>query len=476
MRKHLKHIICALAILTGFVLSGFGQTFTVKDGKMYIAVEKKVKISSLDSFVRQYDLRELSLREFVFQGMADSLKKQGWKVELENDHLVIISKLLQPLNEISSVENRILITGKEKQFDARFPSVSNAVQIGYNRFRNGNIFRIRDSIVFFFLRGHTDARKVMLSGSFNAWSTESIKMTKTDSGWIAGVVLTPGKYWYKFIADDHWMADPDNRLNENDGMGNTNSVFFVPNRLFKLNGYANAKKVFVSGSFNNWKEKQIELQKSVNGWELPVYLADGTHTYKFIIDDNWIADPGNPEKYPNEFDDYNSVIRIGTPHKFILNGFTDARKVFLSGSFNRWREDEVEMKRVPGGWETEYTLAAGNYEYHFNVDGKQIADPLNPPVSPDTKNSMLMLDPNHEFRLKGYPNAHKVILSGEFNNWNESTQMTKDGDDWVLKVFLSPGKHLYKFIVDGTWIIDPNNKLWEQNEYGTGNSVIWIGR
>jgi hypothetical protein len=52
--------------------------------------------------------------------------------------------------------------------------------------------------------------------------------------------------------------------------------------------------------------------------------------------------------------------------------------------------------------------------------------------------------------------------------------MKKENGGWIFTAHLSPGKHLYKFIVDGKWIIDPANKLWEQNEYGSGNSVLWI--
>ena len=52
--------------------------------------------------------------------------------------------------------------------------------------------------------------------------------------------------------------------------------------------------------------------------------------------------------------------------------------------------------------------------------------------------------------------------------------MKKDGDDWIFSLHLDPGKVRYKFIIDGKWIIDPGNKQWEQNEYGTGNSVIWM--
>ena len=70
-----------------------------------------------------------------------------------------------------------------------------------------------------------------------------------------------------------------------------------------------------------------------------------------------------------------------------------------------------------------------------------------------------------------------MYIAGDFNDWSpNSFPMRKDGDDWVFTVHLHIGKHLYKYIIDGNWVIDPGNKLWEQNEYGTGNSVIWIGK
>ena len=86
-----------------------------------------------------------------------------------------------------------------------------------------------------------------------------------------------------------------------------------------------------------------------------------------------------------------------------------------------------------------------------------------------------VIEPNHTFRLKGHAGAREVYLAGDFNAWSPNTfAMRREGDEWVFAAHLSPGKHLYKFVVDGNWIIDPGNKLWEQNDPGTGNSVIWI--
>ncbi|HEY4148059.1 MAG TPA: glycogen-binding domain-containing protein, partial [Chitinophagaceae bacterium] len=89
--------------------------------------------------------------------------------------------------------------------------------------------------------------------------------------------------------------------------------------------------------------------------------------------------------------------------------------------------------------------------------------------------SYLVVEPNFTFRLKGHAGAHKVFLAGDFDDWsNNSLAMKKEGDEWVYSVHLSAGKHLYKFIVDDIWVIDPSNPLWEQNEQNTGNSIVWI--
>ena len=103
--------------------------------------------------------------------------------------------------------------------------------------------------------------------------------------------------------------------------------------------------------------------------------------------------------------------------------------------------------QVPAGWEK------------INVPEKKI----------------IPYDYNHTFILKLYPSAGNVMVTGSFNQWNaDGWRMTKKDGQWILPVHLNPGKYTYKFVVDGKWIMDPMNDLWEDNEYGTGNSVVWI--
>lgn len=82
---------------------------------------------------------------------------------------------------------------------------------------------------------------------------------------------------------------------------------------------------------------------------------------------------------------------------------------------------------------------------------------------------------NTTFRLKGYSEANLVILSGTFNNWNQSQYVFgREGDEWVCRIDLDPGKYTYKFIVDGNWILDPANSVTQEDEAGNLNSVIVV--
>jgi hypothetical protein len=461
-------------IFMAFALPLWSQEFsyTIRDGKMYVSVNKKIPATVLDSFIMQFELGDLYLKEFLKTNKADSLTRLGWRIEKNNSQLVTLSKLLIPVDDLVHLGEKIDFFEMRGAPSNLFPAANYRVQVGLNLFRDKHPFLITDSVVHFYLRGHKNAKRVMLAGEFNNWSPDGLAMEKNDSGWIAAVKLGPGKHWYKFIVDGRWMVDEDNLLKEHDGRGNTNSVFFKNNYLFRAAGFETAKEIKLAGSFNNWDPSKFLMSRTARGWELPLYLPEGTHTYKFVVDGKWVMDPSNAEKFPDGVGSFNSVLRLGAPVNFKLNGYAGAEKVWLTGSFNGWRKDELAMKKIPGGWELPYTLGEGNYEYKFIVDGQEIRDPGNSVIN--NNNSWLSVKPNHVFRLKGKASALKVYLAGDFNNWApNSLVMQRDGEDWIFPVFLSRGKHLYKYIVDGEWIRDPGNRLWEENEFGTGNSIVW---
>ncbi len=74
-------------------------------------------------------------------------------------------------------------------------------------------------------------------------------------------------------------------------------------------------------------------------------------------------------------------------------------------------------------------------------------------------------------------NAREVYVVGDFNNWcvtEQSKLWEKEKGVWQKRIFLGPGKHRYKFIIDGRWVTDPGNDHIEPNPYGGMDSVLEV--
>jgi len=70
-----------------------------------------------------------------------------------------------------------------------------------------------------------------------------------------------------------------------------------------------------------------------------------------------------------------------------------------------------------------------------------------------------------------------VFLAGDFNGWDPYAKpMTDKKGEGVFTavLLLLPGDYAYKFVIDGTWCVDPQCQLWAPNEYGTLNSIKHI--
>ncbi|NUY81237.1 hypothetical protein HUK80_10050 [Flavobacterium sp. MAH-1] len=76
------------------------------------------------------------------------------------------------------------------------------------------------------------------------------------------------------------------------------------------------------------------------------------------------------------------------------------------------------------------------------------------------------------FELKGFNQAKEVKLAGTFNDWTQ-TGMQKLKKGWSATVESETGKQRYKFIVDGKWIVDPDNPD-TVNIQGNTDSVIEV--
>lgn len=479
---HRKFIfVRRLILVVGFLLQslvflaqqGPDCIFKMKGNAMYLEISKKIGLSSIDSFARKYSIADIGLYELIVFGKTDSLKKNGWKIDTRDHYKYRMTKSLEAINNIRNPEGRIVFTAVPTPDNWRVVA-GNKIGYGVNQFRGEPSVKQEKDVLTFFLSGFTSAKMVRLAGSFTNWQWGAFPMVKTDSGWIIKVQLGAGPHYYKFIInDDKWIVDPANKLVEDDGRGNINSVMYAVNKVFLLEGYKDAKKVSVAGSFNNWTKEKIFMKNTQVGWVVDMFLEPGTHEFEYWVDGKRVE----TEKGNDTIAKGKEVTTIGTEYVFKLKGYQDAKRVIVSGNFNEWSEKKLSMKKTEEGWELSYALGAGNIQYKFIVDGNWILDPSNPTVVDDgkgNKNSFIVIGANHEFVLNGFGQAKQVFLSGTFSEWCvDCLPMKWAGTGWKCQVYLARGKQLYKFIVDGKWIIDPANKNWEENEFGGSNSVMW---
>lgn len=77
-------------------------------------------------------------------------------------------------------------------------------------------------------------------------------------------------------------------------------------------------------------------------------------------------------------------------------------------------------------------------------------------------------------------NAVSVSVAGSFNNWDiyshplkQHHNGTADGI-WKKSIYLKPGTHEYRFVVDGLWQNDPLCDEFRPNEFGSDNCIIRV--
>ena len=84
--------------------------------------------------------------------------------------------------------------------------------------------------------------------------------------------------------------------------------------------------------------------------------------------------------------------------------------------------------------------------------------------------------PQVQFVLSA-PGAHSVAVLGDFNHWNGTPlKLVRHGSGtWTTTVRLSPGPHVYSFLVDGTrWVADPRAPRSLDDDFGRPSAVVTV--
>jgi len=236
---------------------------------------------------------------------------------------------------------------------------------------------------------------VAITGQFNGWSKKGWSMEKKDDNTFLlrkriSDFNDAFPLDFRYIINGRFLADPegditDTRKFSDDFLEDIYKVDLSVIRvkedgevLFSLTGHTENKEVILTGSFNGWNEHAIKMNKVSDGWELHADLPPGRYEYKFIVDGKWFHDPYAVENVGNEHGTLNSVLNITVPVTFSLPGYSDAKKVILTGSFNNWNDRKELMHFKNGAWTSTLNLTGGKQTYKFIVDGQWITDPNNP--------------------------------------------------------------------------------------------------
>ena len=269
-----------------------------------------------ENAVFRYNLNKIAIEDVTIAGEFNNWSKNNWRMKKTGEYTYELRKKLKDFDDEFSWQFKFVINNKfwaEPTTD--FDQITESEKsYWFRKIYNHTMYTVKpDSIgnAHFYLKGHENAQKVILSGTFNNWDENNFKMKKVKGGWKLSLQLSPNTYQYKFIVDNNWMEDPDNPNKIYNEYNTFNSVLTIDKTVvFKLKGYDNASEVILTGSFNSWDEKEYHMIRKKNTWYYTLQLEGGKYHYKFIIDGRWITDPDNPIQEYDTHKNINSVIMV----------------------------------------------------------------------------------------------------------------------------------------------------------------------
>ncbi|MEK7690619.1 MAG: alpha/beta hydrolase-fold protein, partial [Bdellovibrionota bacterium] len=110
-----------------------------------------------------------------------------------------------------------------------------------------------------------------------------------------------------------------------------------PTLTFSLQTQAAGQSVFVAGDFSGWDGERLPMRETRPGhYTLTVPRPWGTEiSYKFVVDEQWIADPANNHAVADGWGGYNSVIEFPE--------FREDRALEQGSEFVEWKRTVLKF-------------------------------------------------------------------------------------------------------------------------------------
>lgn len=147
-----------------------------------------------------------------------------------------------------------------------------------------------------------------------------------------------------------------------------------------------ARNVAIAGNFSYWQEKKM-ARSDFGVWYYFIEAENdkSNFSYKFLVDNIWIADPLNSLKTDDQNGGYYSVAYSELKEnprfaktKIKKNQLVEfkiyhpsAEFISVVGDFNHWNpENDLLERENDGMWHLTKKLPKGTYRYQFVVDGE----------------------------------------------------------------------------------------------------------
>ncbi|KAI0564293.1 carbohydrate-binding module family 48 protein [Gracilaria domingensis] len=105
----------------------------------------------------------------------------------------------------------------------------------------------------------------------------------------------------------------------------------------------------------------------------------------------------------------------------------------------------------------------------------QQAKPADKPLeSQPAPQPLAQVSPEKNVTLEWTPHmGSSVFVTGSFADWKEQRPVVTDDGSYKVTLALPPGKHLYKFVVDGQWFYDITQPT-EADSEGNVNNIVTV--
>jgi len=137
-----------------------------------------------------------------------------------------------------------------------------------------------------------------------------------------------------------------------------------------------------------------------------------------------------------------------------------AKSVYITGSFNRWK-DIIPLIEIDGFYSVTLYLKPARYLYKFYVDWDWAYDQNQSLTSKDDQGNyknwkVITVAAGIETKFSWTKSAKSVSICGSFTGWKTLPLEQNSEMAWVYNSRVPVGLHQYRYLVDNVWTHNPN--------------------